>query len=94
MKNQPERIFLTLGLAETKDVDFNELTQITWCRDRIFENDLPYYSRNFLINLFTARIEEINQEIKTVNEATMSGGKKANRLRGIKKELKQWMTIL
>lgn len=56
--------------------------------------DTAYYSRDFIINLFSARVKEIEEEIKTINEYTMSGGQKVNRLRGIKKELKQWITTL
>lgn len=96
MINQPERIYLVLDLdgENSKNTDFKDLTEISWCENKISGSDLPYYSSDFLINLFSARIGEINKELQTVSTSTMSGGQKANRLRGIKKELKQWITKL
>ena len=43
MKNIPKRIFLNLGEIEHSGVkDFNELSEVTWCADRIFDSDIEY----------------------------------------------------
>lgn len=42
MKNIPRKIFLQVDeKGETPD-DFNELEGVTWCEDRINDNDLEY----------------------------------------------------
>ncbi len=46
MKNIPEKIYLNIGCADittdnTVD-DFNELTEITWCADKINDDDIEY----------------------------------------------------
>lgn len=41
MKNLPQRIFLQVGDVD-KDTDFSELSDITWCVDRINDSDIEY----------------------------------------------------
>lgn len=48
-----------------------------------------YLPKDYLLSLLSVRIKEIEQEKSTINEGTMSGQNKMNRLRGIQKELKQ-----
>lgn len=38
----PKRIYLQVGDECPHDVDFNELSDVTWNKDRIHENDVPY----------------------------------------------------
>lgn len=41
--NAPNRIYLQIGDDfDPGDVNFNELTDVTWCADNIHETDLPY----------------------------------------------------
>ena len=42
MKNIPERIYLQIGAETPKDCNFEELDEVTWCQDRISENDIEY----------------------------------------------------
>lgn len=42
MTNIPDRIFLQIGEDCPSDADFNELGEVSWCDDRINENDLEY----------------------------------------------------
>ena len=43
MKNIPKRIFLNLGEIEHSGVkDFNELSDITWSEERVFDSDIEY----------------------------------------------------
>lgn len=96
MNNIPNRIYLNIDIGgeNPKDIDFNELSGISWCEDRINADDLVYYSKDFIISVLSVSIKETEEELKTVNTSTMSGGQKANRLRGIKKELKYIITQL
>lgn len=45
MKNIPKKIYLNLGMdeIEVENVkDFNELREVTWCKDRQSESDIEY----------------------------------------------------
>lgn len=43
MKNIPKRIFLNLGEIEYSGIkDFKELSDVTWCEDRVFDSDIEY----------------------------------------------------
>jgi len=57
MKNQPNRIYLNIG-ADGECQDFEELVGVSWCEDRINDDDLEYIS----VSSVLARIEELKQE--------------------------------
>lgn len=42
MKNIPNKIYLQIGSDTPKDVDFKDLDEVTWCSERISENDIEY----------------------------------------------------
>lgn len=42
MKNIPNKIYLQIGDDTPKYIDFNDLDEVTWCADRISENDIEY----------------------------------------------------
>ena len=42
MKNTPKRIYLQVDPKNEKPEDFNELTEVTWCQDKIFDTDICY----------------------------------------------------
>ena len=42
MKNIPNKIYLQIGEKTPKDADFEELNEVTWCQDRINDNDIEY----------------------------------------------------
>jgi len=42
MENVPKIIYLQIGDDCPGDVDFNELVGISWCSDRINENDIEF----------------------------------------------------
>jgi hypothetical protein len=58
MKNIPDRIFLQVDPEGEKPADFKDLEGISWCEDRINDNDIAYV-REKLPN--TTRIEVIDQ---------------------------------
>ena len=42
MKNLPKRIFLQVDPEKEYPEDFNDLSEITWCIDRICDTDIEY----------------------------------------------------
>lgn len=66
MKNQPNKVYLQLGLEDNGETcdDFNELNEISWCADKIYEDDLEYVSITFLRELI--KDEELINKI--INE--------------------------
>lgn len=42
MKNIPKKIFLQVGDLEDDNVEFSELSDVTWSADRVFKNDIEY----------------------------------------------------
>ena len=52
MKNIPERIYLQIGAETPKDCNFEELDEVTWCQDRISEDDIEYIRKEKVIKAF------------------------------------------
>lgn len=51
MKNIPERIWLCTGLEKGEEVkDFDELSEVTWSKDKTNDGDIPY-KRAHRVNL-------------------------------------------
>ena len=42
MENVPKKIYLQIGDDCPNDVDFNELVGVSWCIDRINDNDIEF----------------------------------------------------
>lgn len=42
MKNIPKKIYLQIGEDNGIIDDFNKLSEVTWCEDKINDNDLEY----------------------------------------------------
>jgi len=42
MKNIPKKIYLQIGDDCPDAVDFNQLIGVSWCSDRINENDIEF----------------------------------------------------
>lgn len=42
MKNLPERIYLNIGNEVPADVDFRELSEVTWSEEKMFDNDIAF----------------------------------------------------
>lgn len=43
MKNIPNKIWLTTGLDNDEEVrDFKELSEVSWCEDKVNDKDIPY----------------------------------------------------
>lgn len=42
MKNIPEKIYLNLGEDCPADVDFRDLSEVTWSETKVFPNDIEY----------------------------------------------------
>jgi hypothetical protein len=58
MKNQPTKIYLNIG-ADGECQDFEELVGVSWCEDRINDDDLCYIS----VSSVLARIEELEEYV-------------------------------
>lgn len=69
MKNVPNKIHLVLG-ADGGVEDFKTLSEVTWCEDRINENDLCYIS----VSSILARIKELETEFDNSNSSFSTGG--------------------
>ena len=41
MKNLPTKIYLQIG-EDNENEEFIDLNEVTWCKDRIFDNDVCY----------------------------------------------------
>lgn len=71
MKNKPDKVFLQVGEYEEPD-DFNELAEVTWCRDRIDENDIEYVSAeklNWLLEKYRSRLlNEFNEAVNAMSK--------------------------
>lgn len=42
MKNIPEKIYLQTGNECPNDCDFEELGEVTWNKDKIYDKDIEY----------------------------------------------------
>ena len=42
MENIPEKIYLQIGDDCPDDIDFKDLHEVTWCVDKINDNDIEY----------------------------------------------------
>ena len=42
MKNIPNKIYLQVDPENDKPEDFNDLAEVTWCQDRIFDSDISF----------------------------------------------------
>jgi hypothetical protein len=42
MTNIPKTIYLQIGEECSTDEDFNNLSEVSWCAEKIFENDIEY----------------------------------------------------
>lgn len=62
MKNIPQKIHLQIGLEQYGETckDFKELNSslISWCSDKIYEDDLEFISVDFIL----ARIKELERD--------------------------------
>jgi len=41
MENAPKRIYLQVG-EDNEDKDFNDLCEVTWSIDRVYDSDIEY----------------------------------------------------
>ena len=69
--NEPTRIWLQTGTDEGDMIsDFKELDveSISWCEDRIFENDIEFINRRKTIDMLFAYFKITNTERLDDNE--------------------------
>ena len=58
MKNQPNKIYLNIG-ADGECQDFEELVGVSWCEDRVNDDDLEFIS----VSSILARIKELEKDV-------------------------------
>lgn len=77
MENIPKKIYLQVDPENEKPEDFNELGEVTWCRDKINNNDIPYYrhgNNNPLDLLVIPKIaEEIDRQLEIIEQELFYG---------------------
>ena len=83
MKNQPNRIYLNIG-ADGECQDFEELVEVSWCEDKVNDDDLEFVSVSFLFDEIHKRIIESVPS----KENALEIGKKILFLENFRKELK------
>jgi aldehyde:ferredoxin oxidoreductase len=81
MKNKPEKIYLNLGTNGGVE-DFKTLSEVTWCEDRVNDDDLEFIS----VSSILARIKEL--ENLKFNTTEKSGVDNFNTNSSIINELK------
>lgn len=42
MKHIPNKIYLQVGNECPDDANFNDLSEVSWCKDKVFESDIAY----------------------------------------------------
>ena len=65
MNKIPKTIYLQIGDECPDDIDFDKLTEVSWCIDRIFSNDIEYKLKSQLGKLFTELGELISEQQHT-----------------------------
>jgi hypothetical protein len=67
MKNIPYKIYLQIG-ENADDVDFNDLYEITWADEPIFDTDIEYVNPELFLKFidenYSHKSEEYRQELK------------------------------
>ncbi len=103
MKNLPEKLYLQIGEEADESVDFNDLYGVSWCDDKIYENDVVYVREDIVIKMLendnehqppqpgVKRLKTKNNENKTSWRTFQGRGRDAG-----SKERKQvcWMLLL
>lgn len=66
MKNIPNKIYLNLGLQkDSTDIDFNELSEITWSQDKVDADDIEYV-RKEPVDWEARRFELVRESLKSI----------------------------
>jgi len=83
--NTPKRIYLQIGgdIPEHEEVNFQKLTDVSWCEDKIYSNDICYIragvkshaanviERRELLKAFFSYLDRLNEQefdIKSITE--------------------------
>jgi hypothetical protein len=74
MKNIPNRIYLQTGLEDNGETcdDFDNLQTdcVSWCADKIYEDDLEFISVSFISRRIKELETELNDENSIYSEAS------------------------
>lgn len=72
MKNIPKKIYLQVGdlnPEEVKDIDFNDLAEVSWCSDRIYKSDIEFVLSDVSASKQSRKCKECSREIETYKDA-------------------------
>lgn len=58
MKNIPQSIWLNIGDECPNDVDFRDLSEVSWSEERVFDNDIQYHRQSEWISVEDALPED------------------------------------
>jgi hypothetical protein len=62
MTNIPKTIYLQIGKECSTDEDFKDLAEVSWCAEKIFENDIEYVLKE--------KEEDLKESEKELEERT------------------------
>jgi hypothetical protein len=74
MTNIPEKIFLQIGDDCPDDASFKELSEVCWCSDNVFGNDIPYIHEDVYkasistLEFISEKLGESDAEIEILKE--------------------------
>jgi len=76
MKNIPKKIYLVLGNKKPSKIEsFNDLTEVSLCRDKIDKWDLEYISKNEVDKMIKEYANKEKEKIiEFINEALLRYG--------------------
>jgi hypothetical protein len=82
MENIPNKIYLQIGDDFEPDNftgDFKELSEISWCVDKIYDGDIEYINRSSIKKKLEGKIESMEKSglLRSVDEAVIIGIKMA-----------------
>ncbi len=88
IKNLPLYVFLQVDADGETDLDFSELSGVSWCNERVFETDQRYISYDAVIAILNKiDILTCNAFVKTLkSNAKFKGSTFVNPLDSLKKE--------
>jgi len=75
MKNVPEKIFLQVGPDCPDDVDFDDLSGVTWSREREYETDIEFRVANESMHLYDVRFNSPYGPSQMVTETFLAANK-------------------
>ena len=93
MKNLPKKIYLNFGddfidREDYESTDFRDLSEVTWCEDRIYETDAKYVHESKIAKL-EAEVARLKDEKRKDDYLYAECAEKNGNLRNLVREIYQ-----